>query len=128
MMLDNEIKEEIVARLKTGIGLHKVILFGSFAWGTPGKDSDIDLLVVTDDRFMPNNYNENMRNYLRVASLLRDIKKKIPMDLIVHTKPMHEEFVQLGSMFSKEIMKRGEVLYEEGVCDGMRDVGSFVTL
>ena len=34
-------------------------------------------------------------------------------DLIVHTKPMHDKFLQLGSMFSKEILKRGEVLYEK---------------
>jgi predicted nucleotidyltransferase len=114
-MLKDEVKEQIVTRLKTGVSLYKVILFGSFAWGSPGKDSDIDLVVVTDDVSMPANYKENMQNYLRVSSLLREMRRRIPMDLIVHTKPMHEEFIRLGSMFSREIMERGEVLYEKDI-------------
>ena len=94
--------------------LYRVILFGSYVGGAPEADSDIDLLVVTDDDFMPANFEENMQNYLEVSSALRDIKRKIPIDLIVHTKPMHERFIRLGSMFSREIAKKGEVLYEKG--------------
>ncbi len=113
-MLKEEIKKEILARLKE-IKLYKVILFGSFAYGRPETHSDIDLLVVTDDDYLPKNYKENMQNYLMVSSLLRDLKKKISIDLIVHTKPMHDTFIQLGSMFSREVMKRGEVLYEKNI-------------
>jgi uncharacterized protein len=54
-----------------------------------------------------------MDTYLR-GTVLREIKRTIPIDLIVHTKPMHERFMQLGSMFSKEVAKNGEVLYERG--------------
>jgi uncharacterized protein len=93
---------------------YRVILFGSYAGGTPEADSDIDLLVVTDDESIPANFEENMENYLKVSSALREIKRKIPMDLIVHTRPMHEKFMQLGSMFSKEEAEKGEVLYERG--------------
>jgi predicted nucleotidyltransferase len=114
-MLKSEIREEIITRLKTGVSLYKVILFGSFAWGNPVKDSDIDLVVVTDDDFMPTNYKENMENYLRVSSLLRDMRKEIPMDLIVHTKAMHKAFIQSGSMFSREVMTQGQVLYEKDI-------------
>ena len=113
-MIPHEIREQILARLTERVKLYRVILFGSYADGAPGPDSDIDLLVVTDDDFMPASFEENMRNYHKVSSALRDIKKKIPMDLIVHTRPMHEKFMQLGSMFSKEVAKRGEVLYEKG--------------
>jgi len=51
--------------------------------------------------------------YLRVSAVLRDIKKKIPIDLIVHTKPMHEKFIELGSQFSKEVLAKGKILYEK---------------
>jgi uncharacterized protein len=44
----------------------------------------------------------------------REIKRKIPIDLIVHTKPMCERFMDLGGMFSKEMAEKGEVLYERG--------------
>jgi uncharacterized protein len=108
----DDIKGQIVERLNEKLSIHKVILFGSFSSGKPNKDSDIDLLVVVEDDFLPRNYQESMELYLKVSSVLRDVKKNIPIDLIVHTKPMHERFLQLGSMFSKEILKRGEILYE----------------
>jgi hypothetical protein len=62
---------------------------------------------------MPQTFEDNMENYHKVSSALRDIKREIPIDLIVHTKPMHEQFLKLGSMFSRELAKKGEVLYEK---------------
>ncbi|MDZ7697285.1 MAG: nucleotidyltransferase domain-containing protein [Deltaproteobacteria bacterium] len=112
-MLIHAIKAEILRTLTSSLKIYKVILFGSFSKGTAGRDSDIDLIVVTDDDSMPKSYRESMQNYLKVSSVLRDIKAKVPIDLIVHTRPMHEEFIHLGSMFSKDVMKRGEVLYEK---------------
>ena len=113
-MISDNIKKEIITRLKN-INPYKVILFGSFVHGKPDSHSDIDLLVVTDDDYLPKNYNENIKNYLAVSSLLRDLKRNIPIDLIVHTKPMHDEFLRLGSMFSREVIQRGEVLYEKDI-------------
>ena len=103
-MVQHEIKNEILSTLTNSLKLYKVILFGSSAAGKEKKDSDIDLIVVTDDDFMPKNYEENMKNYLKVSAVLRDIKTRLPIDLIVHTKPMHEKFIHLGSMFSKNVM------------------------
>ena len=113
-MVPHEIKEQILTQLTKRLKLYRVILFGSYAGGSPEADSDIDLLVVTDDDFMPANFEESMQTYLKVSSALGEIKRKIPIDLIVHTKPMHERFMQLGSMFSREVAKNGEVLYERG--------------
>ena len=112
-MLPEEIRREILSRLVEGGNIRKVIVFGSYACGAPGLDSDIDLLVVTDDNSTPRSFEENMEHYHRVSSLLREIKKRMPVDLIVHTKPMHEEFMRQGSMFAKEIAECGEVLYEK---------------
>jgi len=111
-MLRDEIRKEILTSLKS-IKPYKVILFGSFAYGNPDDNSDIDLFVVTDDDYLPKNYKENMKNYLMVSSKLRDLKKNIPIDLVVHTKPMYDNFIRMGSLFSREVMKRGEVLYEK---------------
>ena len=47
-MIDADvIRNEIVSRLKP-LDLDKIILFGSYAYGTPRKDSDIDLFLVKD--------------------------------------------------------------------------------
>ena len=51
------IKLEIIKRLEP-LNLDKVILFGSYAYGTPNIDSDIDLYVVTKDEYTPQNWKE----------------------------------------------------------------------
>lgn len=112
-MIPEEMRQEIVSRLAQGGNIRKVIVFGSHAAGAPGPDSDIDLVVVTDDDVTPMSFDESMEIYHRVSSMLREIKKRMPVDLIVHTKPMHYEFIPQGSMFAKEIEEHGEVLYEK---------------
>jgi len=75
-----QIKEEIVQRLKP-LNPTKVILFGSYAYGTPTKDSDIDLYVVTNDDFMPKNWREKSQVYLKIADTLDDIMAQTAVDL-----------------------------------------------
>ena len=101
----------IVARLKEE-GIAKIILFGSLTSDEVGIDSDIDLMVVTNDDHMPKSYKEKTDVYLKVSSALTEITRKVPIDLIVYTKPMYKKFNELGSLFSKEISQNGIVLYE----------------
>jgi hypothetical protein len=44
--------------------------------------------------------------------LLRDIRRKTPVDLIVHTQPMHRKFIEMNSLFAREVLEEGIVLYE----------------
>lgn len=106
-----QIKQEIIKRLKP-LNPEKVILFGSYAYGHPTKSSDIDLYVVTNDNFIPQSFKENMELKLKVADLLKDMQKIIPIDTITHTKKMHMKFKELNSSFCKEIMHKGICLYE----------------
>ncbi|MDD5373624.1 MAG: nucleotidyltransferase domain-containing protein [Sulfurimonas sp.] len=106
-MIDIEaLKHEIVACLKP-LDPDKIILFGSYAYGTPDEDSDIDLYVVTKDDFMPQNWREKSEVYAKVSSAIRDIMQRYPTDLITHTKAMHTKFLEMDSMFSRKIMKDG---------------------
>lgn len=52
-----ELKREILERLQP-LDPERVILFGSYAYGNPTEDSDIDLYVVTKDEFVPATYAE----------------------------------------------------------------------
>ena len=90
----------------------KVILFGSYASGTATPESDLDLLVVTQSETLPQSYSDKEQMYLEVARLLRDIRRKTPMDLIVHTRAMHKKFIELNSLFAREVLENGVVLYE----------------
>ena len=41
-----EILNRIIDKIKIHYQPEKIILFGSYAWGNPTKDSDVDLLIV----------------------------------------------------------------------------------
>lgn len=90
----------------------KIILFGSYAWGDPTIDSDIDILVVTGDEIIPASFSEKSEIYLRISKAISEIKKEFPVDLIVHTKPMHQKFIETDSLFARELLTKGKVLYD----------------
>jgi len=106
MLNIEEIKKEIIQHLKP-LNLDKVILFGSHAYGSPHKDSDIDLYIVTKDDFIPQTWREKHKIYTQVISAIRHIAQQYPTDLIVHTRKMHEKFIQLNSQFANEINTKG---------------------
>ena len=110
-MLEIEsIKSEIIKRLKP-LNPEKVILFGSFANNSANKDSDIDLYIVTKDDYMPKTWREKMNIKLKFSKALRDLKREYDIDLITHTKKMHQKFLNTNSLFSKEIQTKGQVIY-----------------
>ena len=104
-----KLKSDITKQLEP-LNLHKVILFGSYAYGKPHEDSDIDLYIVTNDEFLPNSFQENMDIKLKVIKMLDELTDKIAMDIIVHTKKMNEKFIALNSYFARTIYSKGEVL------------------
>ena len=101
---------EMVDKIRKEYQPEKIILFGSYAYGRPDADSDIDLLVVLDKDTFPRDFKERSKNYLSISRLLREIEREIPIDLIVYTKSEFERFVQLGSLFSKKILKEGKAI------------------
>jgi predicted nucleotidyltransferase len=85
----------------------KIILFGSYAYGTPKPDSDMDLLVV-----MPTN--NQIEQAVRIDDALeRDgIEPGFFLDLLVRTPRTLERRLRWGDWFLREIVSRGKVLYE----------------
>ena len=105
-MLSASVRSEIIDNLRA-IDPEKVILFGSYAYGTPGPDSDIDLYIVTKENFIPKTFEENLEIKKKVYMALSSFRKKYASDILVHTIPVHQKFIELGSSFSKEIMQKG---------------------
>lgn len=108
-MLSESIKNELIENL-SAIDPERVILFGSFAYGSPTQDSDIDIYVVTKENYIPKSYEENLQIKKKVYQALGKFRKKYASDILVHTLPVHQKFVALGSSFSKEIMQKGIIL------------------
>lgn len=108
-------KTDIIAQINFSLqhlNVNKVILFGSYAKGTQTDDSDIDLLVVTNDNFVFESFAQKMEVKLRISNALNSLRRFADIDLIVHTKPMYEKFILLNSGLKKEILSSGSVIYE----------------
>jgi predicted nucleotidyltransferase len=81
----------------------KIILFGSYAYGQPHADSDVDLLVIMPAR---NQIDQAVRIRLAVPACF-------PMDLIVRTPENMRWRLEEGDWFLREIVSRGKVLYDK---------------
>ena len=104
-----ELKPLIIERLKP-LNPDKIILFGSYAYGTPTEDSDIDLFLLKDNLDI-----ENMRSYkLELQKKLFDIQKKylLGIDIFVDsTKRMEDRIKYVKDQFYDEILTKGIKIY-----------------
>ena len=81
----------------------RIVLFGSYAYGKPTKDSDVDLLVV-----MP----EDRKEGRKAAQIREEIEADFPLDLIVRTPEDIRWRLAEGDCFLQEIFHKGQVMYE----------------
>jgi predicted nucleotidyltransferase len=95
---------QAIQRIVKALDPEKIILFGSFAYGNPTADSDVDLLVI-----MQTNASLTER-YLSVSRLLRP--RPFPVDILVKTPQEIERAVSSDDFFLKEVLSRGKILYE----------------
>lgn len=105
MMTRSQEIERIVKQIAEGYRPLKVILFGSYAWGEPTEDSDIDLLVVkeTPERFID--------RWVAVREMIADPKRRTPVEPIVVTPEELRRRIAVGDQFFQEIVQRGKLLY-----------------
>jgi predicted nucleotidyltransferase len=82
-----------------------LILYGSYAWGLPDEDSDIDLLIIKDTEEKPH---DRIVNAARIISPLR---RGYAVDIFVITPQELKSRLEIGDQFLQEIISRGEVLY-----------------
>ena len=97
--------QKILDKLVTGYAPQKVILYGSYAYGKPDRDSDIDLLIIkeTTERFID--------RWVTVQQILTGTHPSIPVETLVLTPQEMERRLAIGDQFVEEIITRGEVLY-----------------
>ena len=91
-------------RIADAVNPEKIILFGSFAYGKPTPDSDVDLLVI-----MNSDLSAHARS-VQVSEILNP--RPFPVDIIVRTPAEVDERLRLGDCFFREIVRKGKVLYE----------------
>jgi len=102
MISKNKI-DEAVKRIIENVHPDKVILFGSYAYGKPDENSDIDILVVKNMDIPRYKRSRKIRKYLRGL--------KVPIDIVVYSQDEIEEWKDTKHAFINEVMEQGELLY-----------------
>ncbi len=101
MYSEKKIKE-VVNKIVKKYQPEKVILFGSYAWGKPTEDSDVDLFIVKDT--------ENTREMAQEIDGFI-FPRPFPIDLIVYKPEQVEKRKKIGDFFIKNILTKGKILY-----------------
>lgn len=83
----------------------QVILFGSYAYGTPTANSDVDLLIIMETK---------ERNLPQALKISRAISHPFLMDLVVLKPQEVQTRLEVGDLVLREILAKGEILFEAG--------------
>ncbi|MFH1052441.1 MAG: nucleotidyltransferase domain-containing protein [bacterium] len=103
-MIEKSKIDEIVKRIAIAYNPDKIILFGSYAWGSPNEDSDIDLLIIRDSE---------QPRHKRAGEIWKHLYGSlIPIDIIVYTNDeiLREKVNKHSFIYSA--INSGIVLYE----------------
>jgi predicted nucleotidyltransferase len=96
--------DQIVRRIVQELKPEKIVLFGSYGYGSPTEHSDVDLLVIMETTNRPAD------RYLAISRLIRP--RPFPLDILVKTPQEVSQALQKGDFFIREIVTKGRTLYE----------------
>ncbi len=102
--LSGELLSRIKQRLVTALKPEQIILFGSYAYGEPTEDSDIDLLVIVFQSDEP-----RYRRASPAYKVLRSIG--MPKDILVMTRAEVNRKSSVPSSLVSQVLRAGKVLY-----------------
>jgi uncharacterized protein len=104
-VLTPSILKEIVNRIVDAVDPVKIILFGSYAYGFPRKESDVDILVIMET---------DRPRHKRPAIIHRALAGLlIPKDILVYTPAEIDEWREVSQAFVTQVMKKGVVVYDK---------------
>lgn len=103
----DKLKPEIISSLMS-LKPDKIILFGSYAYGTPSEESDIDLFLLKDSLKL-----DEIRSYQREARKnLRNLISKYKIGFDILSAPTSEVTKREDYFYKVDIMQNGIILYE----------------
>ncbi len=101
--IPDDVIHELVSQIAAKFHPKKIILFGSYGYGKPRPESDLDLLIIMD----------TVLRETRQALVIRQfVNPLFGVDILVYTPSRLRERLILGDTFLREITEKGIVLYE----------------
>lgn len=98
------LKERLVREL--GAKLFSIILYGSVARGDFGTESDIDLLLLLDDKTMAEKAYE--------IGYEVDIQYNTVTSILIYSPEEIRKNLELGSPFANNVITEGKIIYDNG--------------
>jgi len=89
-------------RIAAAFKPERIILFGSYAYGTPTPNSDVDLLVVMPFEGHPTR---------KALDILNQIDPPFAIDLLVYSPEQLRQRLAWSDFFLREIVEQGRELY-----------------
>ncbi len=102
MVEQNEIRK-IAEQIVKKFNPERIVLFGSYAYGTPAPYSDVDLLVILPFK------GKSFRKSLEILNL---VNPSFSVDLIARRPDEANRRYALGDPLIREAFDKGKVLYE----------------
>ena len=98
--------QAVVARIVAGYAPDRIILFGSYAYGTPTEDSDLDLLVLKagDER-------KKWERIMEISQLAHAEADAPAMDILVLNERAAERARQIRFIVEHKALRDGRELY-----------------
>jgi predicted nucleotidyltransferase len=104
--VNEDLLQEIAQRLVELFSPEQVILFGSYAWGTPTADSDVDVMVIVSE--------SNLSDYQRALLAHRCLSGlDIAKDVIVNTRAEFDFLRDVRASLEYKVARQGRVLYDQ---------------
>lgn len=94
---------DVARRIGASFRPLRIVLFGSYAYGDPTPDSDVDMLVIMDT---------DLSETDQAVEIILVIEPRFGLDLLVRTPRSLDRRLALGDPFLREVVERGEVIYE----------------
>ena len=104
-----QLLNEIVEKLKNEYKPLKIILYGSYAYGNPTEDSDLDLFILKETN------KRRVDRFVDVKKIIYNPERSIPISPLIYNPNELEERIQLEDDFILEILNKGVLLYERAV-------------
>ncbi len=95
-----KIKKILFNRLSKEYNSDTVYMFGSYAYGSPTKDSDLDIAIIVPKSEQPR-YKRSRSGYSRI----RDID--FPIEILVFTEDEVERAKKVNTSLISTILKKG---------------------
>jgi len=100
--------EAITEVIKETVDCEKIYLFGSYAYGEPHQDSDLDFYVV-----IPDDADRPIEVMQKIRASLGGLVQTMPVDIIATRSSRFADISVLPSM-ERKIVREGVLLYEQG--------------